>query len=89
MTSQYACHVLHRIDARTHRTRTPLIEKLPGPPSALVLPEKLKFLFEQVRPNRSQIVLYHMGQIFHPANLTVRRALQKQPAAPLERRLFS
>ena len=46
MTSQHPGHFLHRLDFRSHRFRTPPIQKLTGPVGRNVTPEELERLLE-------------------------------------------
>jgi hypothetical protein len=89
MSAQHACHLLHRLQARAHGALTPPIEKAPGPVPGFVAPEELKVLFEQVGPNRLEVVLQQLGQADLLFFAEVLRALEQQPAAVLEHRLIA
>ncbi len=89
MTSQHPGHFLHRLDFRSHRFRTPPIQKLTGPVGGNVTPEELERLLQQVGPHAAKVVLQQFRQ---PALLRIGqmfRSLQQQPAAFRQNRLIS
>ena len=55
MRPQHFCHLFHRLDPGAHRSGAPEVEKLSGPGRALVLPELLKILLEQIGPDRFEV----------------------------------
>ena len=63
MIPNTAGDLLHRLQPRTHHSARPLVQKLAGPPRALVLPKPLEFLAKEVCTHRPKVVLHDLGQL--------------------------
>ena len=80
MTAERAGDFRQRFEFRTHRAGRPLVEKPPGPGRADVLPEPLKVLPQQVRPDAPQVVLQELGELDRLLVGEMRRLLEQAPA---------
>ena len=62
VTTDRADKLLHRIQLRAHRPRTPLAQEPARPVRTRVRPEELKALLEKIRTHTPKIVLKHILQ---------------------------
>jgi len=89
MTSQHPGYLFHWINLRTHCLGTPFVQELSGPIGRGVFPEELKLFFQEVTPDRLQIVMQQFRQLALLPVRQVLRALEQQPAAFTQHRLIA
>ena len=89
MFPQTAGDFLHRFNLRAHRFRAPFVQKLPRPIGRFIRPEELKLLFQQIAPDRLQIILQQIRQLGLLFLGQVFRAFQQQPATLRQHRFIT
>jgi len=79
--ADHFCHFFHRFEPGAHGPCAPLIEEFSCPSGEDVLPETLKILLEQVRPDRFQVTFEQIAQPVHLVVGQIFRSFQQAPAA--------
>lgn len=82
--AQHACDLLHRLEARAHCRRAPLLEELTGPGRRGVLPEEVELFREQVSANGAQVAGEEFPELDGLAGGEILHALQQAPARMLQ-----